>query len=254
MSGDAELLTGFDDLNRDSLQRLLHLKHTGRKIAIFDADGTLWRGDIGDHFLSYQIRSGQLSPEQEKLYFETHDQPGRQAECYSWMALWNQGQTEKEMIYSAKDALKTFRGQEFPAQQNLIAQLLNHEFEVWVISASLWWVVASAVESWGIPSHRVLATRSVVENGILGNRMLYPAPYKAGKVDAWKRDIGEKPLLVSGNSMGDFEMLGLAQNIALAVNSAKYGDPYFNTEQDLKRKAMIFREKSPIWCIQSFSK
>lgn len=236
----------------------------GRRIAVFDADGTLWRADSGDGFFAYQRRLNLMrnAPTQGdallKIYEEKVAQ-GRTREAFSDMALWNAGATEAELIAWSKDFWKKEGRALCPiieSQRQLIDKLKRAGVEVWVISASLWWVVVEGVKELGIPADRVIAARTKPGDGGKGpltEEWLYPFPYREGKTAVIHEKIGLRPHLVAGNSMGDWAMMALAQELVLVVNSAGLDDPYYATEQELLALAQPRAQQAgskPRWLIQ----
>ena len=96
--------------------------------------------------------------------------------------------------------------------------LREHEIDVWIVSASHKWIVEAGAQTLGIDGDHVIAVTTYVENGVLTGNAVHPVPYGAGKVQAINSTIGARPDIVVGNSIGDFEMLQLANQVSIVVN------------------------------------
>src|SRR4051812_12172047 len=97
------MLSGFTPSVSKELIKFVE-KHHGhesiRKIAVFDADGTLWRGDVGEAFFRYQVER-RIIPHAPKrnawnTYF-TESTAGDSAKAYGWLAQWNAGVKETDL-------------------------------------------------------------------------------------------------------------------------------------------------------------
>jgi phosphoserine phosphatase len=78
-----------------------------------------------------------------------------------------------------------FKGKIYPNINELIQNLKNYGFEVWIISASpelLYQGVLS--RELGIPVTHIIGTKSVVSNGVTTNKIVLPVPQDDGKADA----------------------------------------------------------------------
>jgi phosphoserine phosphatase len=226
------------------LERYSENSRTERLVAVFDADGTLWQADAGDELFEYQ-KSRHLMPsapaqgDELQAVYDAILKSGDTRLAYESVIKWNAGASLEEMESWVAQcwARPETKGRCVPIDvtQSLVRALHQRGFEVWVVSASNWWLVAHAVAPLGIPSERVIAGRLDVYDGRLTDKWLYPLPYRATKTKAIADIIGVWPKLVAGNSMGDYEMMLLAQELVLVINTAKPGDPYYETEQDLAR-------------------
>ncbi len=234
----------------------------GRRVAVFDADGTLWRADSGDAFFQYQRERGLFlnAPAQGDALLKIYEDKvaqGLTREAFGDMALWNAGAHEHELAAWARDFWTHHGRQACPwiePQMALVERLHRAGVEVWVVSASLWWVVAEGVKDLGISSDRVLAARTAPAaggRGPLTDQWLYPLPYREDKVSVIEQNLGISPHLVSGNSMGDWHMMTMAQDMVVVINTARPTDPYYATEQELHALAHPRAQASdrPRWLI-----
>jgi phosphoserine phosphatase len=112
-----------------------------------------------------------------------------------------------------------FKGKIYPNINELIQNLKNYGFEVWIISASpelLYQGVLS--RELGIPVTHIIGTKSVVSNGVTTNKIVLPVPQDYGKADAIETIIKVKPILAVGNSTSDVEMLNYSSSLKVIVN------------------------------------
>lgn len=208
-----------------------------RKIAVFDADGTLWHDDVGDIFLT-QGFSRSVFPKEASLaeYEKLYEQSP--ASAYELLVKWLDGKQESFIWETCHKILKDHSPKPFDGQQALVKKLKEEGFEIWVISASPWWmVVAAAQEYYGVPPERVLAARTKVDaQGILFSNMLYDVPFRETKVTALQRFVCAQPHMVAGNSMGDWSLLHQSLWLSLVIHGQNPSEPYFDSEVKLLEK------------------
>ncbi len=185
-----------------------------RKVAVFDADGTLWDGDIGEAFLRWLIAARKLRNVDyyQDIYAEYEamvevDRVRAYAHACQLMAglpLPEVQDWSAEYAYSWPN----YR----PAMRDLALGLRSVGVETWIVSASNHWTVNEAGPRAGIPRDCCLGIRTEVVDQVLTDRLVLPVTCSQGKVDAIRKHICAKPLFAFGDSMGDFEMLCLARN------------------------------------------
>jgi HAD superfamily phosphoserine phosphatase-like hydrolase len=184
----------------------------GRRVAAFDADGTLWSEDIGEAFLRW-LAAGGLLPRQGGAaeVWDEYERRVRESrvEGYTWAVQIMAGLRE-ELLRGWCRQLAAAWPNYRPEMADLRAGLEAEGFEIWIVSASNRWIVEAAAPTLGIPAERVLGIEVQVADGLLSPRPVYPRPCGQGKVDAIQKHIGVKPVFAFGDSMGDFEMLGFA--------------------------------------------
>lgn len=181
----------------------------GRKIAVFDADGTLWSADIGEAFLRWLIagrlvRSVDYSHDVYELYEKRVEM--NRAEGFAWAVQLMAGLCERDiMSWSAQLAYAwpNYR----PLMRMLVEKLDEAGFEPWIVSASNEWTIKETARYAGFDSRRVIGIRTGVDHGVLSDRIVEPVVCGAGKVEAIRRIVGAQPVLGFGDSMGDYEML-----------------------------------------------
>jgi HAD superfamily phosphoserine phosphatase-like hydrolase len=205
-------LVDFDDAFADAIAARL-TPRPGRRVAVFDADGTLWYDDIGEAFARWLAAGGllkgysdldELWEEYERRVEESRD------EAYTWVVQIMAGIPEADLDRWARQlaaAWPCYRKR----MKRLIAGLQDEGFETWIVSASNLWIVRATARHMGIPEEQVLGIELKVHDGVLTPKPIYPRPTGQGKVDAIQKHIGVKPVFAFGDSMGDFAMLAYAE-------------------------------------------
>ena len=215
-------------------------------IAAFDADGTLWRRDVGELFFEYQIHNQlvELPAEPLKYYFDllkSHSD-GR---GYLWLAQINKGKSLTQVRAWAKscieEALASSEGfPVFDEQKELIEFLKSEKVAVYIVSASVKWAVEPAAALFGIPFENVLGIQTVIESGKVTDVQAGALTWKPGKVTALKEACdGRAPFFCSGNSEGDLSLLQFASAHRLVIASALPSESNYPQErrmQDLAKK------------------
>ncbi len=195
------------------IEQLLSEPGAGRCV-VFDADGTLWRGDVGEDFLRY-LSALKLLPRAPDhgvyaRYDSLHhtDPPAAYAYAVTIMA----GMADAELTTLARDFFaQRFSGRVFSYVRPLIARLKAQQFDVWVCSASPRWVVEAGAAVLGVPNANVIAVDAELdEAGRLTDRLIAPVAAGPGKV-AWLRRKNLAPVLAAGNGDLDLDMLAFAR-------------------------------------------
>lgn len=208
---------------RELLEPLLLEDGQGRAVA-FDADGTLWRGDVGDDFLRL-IASDQRYPAlvgRRGVYAEYERRVERDpAEGYAFAVEVMEGAPEQVV---ADDAVRFFEsrfaGRIFKDARALVTLFSSRGYDVWVVSASPLWTVRAGALALGIPADRVIGVCCPVEQGTLRLPVTTPVPCFEGKVHQLEAR-GVRPVLAVGNGELDLPMLAYAER-ALVI--APHGD------------------------------
>lgn len=184
----------------------------------FDADGTLWRGDVGEELLR-ALAHGQLLPRWSGpgLYEEYERRVAVDPIAgYTWAVAVMEGLGVSTLETLARRLFESrFSGKLFRWVRPLVALLQRKGARVWVVSASPIWAVVPGARALGIPLERVIAVTSDVEGGVLSARVHEPIPCGPGKV-ARLDEKGCRPALAVGNGELDLPMLAYAQS-ALVV-------------------------------------
>ena len=227
----------------------LALASGGEPIAAFDADGTLWETDMGEQFFNYQIKNQLLSglPSNAwEYYFELKEKESPQA-AYLWLAQINVGQNVEQMLKWSKDCESKLNVPYIESQKKIINYLQSKGVEVFVVTASIRYAVAAAVEFFNIPFENVLGVDvELDEEGKLTTRQLGPITWREGKSEALLvRTKNKKPFFCSGNTIGDLSLLELSTHLQLALAKAKPNESIYSTEQEL---LAIAKERGWAYC------
>ncbi|MGE4231913.1 MAG: HAD family hydrolase [Bacteriovoracia bacterium] len=235
----------FDQENEKRI--LEHIEASKNTIAVFDADGTLWRGDVGESFLKFQIENNLLTaiPSEAKAdpwsYYWRAVKEGRAREAYGWPVSWNAGRTSAELSQYCAEFFEGFSKNIFSPMRWLVEKMQQSKIEVWVVSASMRWIVEEGAKAFGIGVDKVIGASVSVIDGVLTSSLEHPVPYREEKAKLIKRFIGSKNTqgnlsFGAGNTYWDKEMVELAK-MKLAVCSEHPGEPNYGSEQELQKLA-----------------
>ncbi|MCB9728932.1 MAG: haloacid dehalogenase-like hydrolase [Deltaproteobacteria bacterium] len=201
-----------------------------RALWVFDADGTLWDGDLGEVHLDTLADEGLVkAPEGFPSAFAAY-----RARCeldasegYAYAASMMGGMDVATARASAERAWARHRGYVLAAVRALFDAARSRS-EVWIVSASNRFAIEAAAQELGLAPERVIA----MTNGLEGERLLEtirdPRPNGAGKVRCIETFIGRRPTVAVGNSIHDAEMLDAAELGVLvrAVDAGGVPEPW----------------------------
>lgn len=253
-------LVDFESTVRKRLKAFIKKHSTEtktRKIAVFDADGTLWHGDVGEMFLYHQIKDRSLTNKPSEIPWEklwdTYFQESTKGDAvlaYGWLAQWNKGMKESQMQELSREFFEThWLKRIFKPMQELVKALTLAGFECWVVSGSTRWIVQEGVKHFGVPANRVIATSVDVEGGLLTDLISHGiVPYRAGKSQLVKKLIETAPLFGVGNTYWDKELIETASELGLTISSENPDEVNYESEQKLRELA---EQKG--WLVQRFS-
>lgn len=174
---------------------------------VFDADGTLWRGDVGEDFLRWALHRRVFEGRYETYEALHAESPPR---AYAWAVEVMAETREDELLAHARAFFaERFAGRIFPWVRPFLAKLRAQE--VWICSASPRWVVLPGAEALGIAPERVIGVSCEVRDGRLTGEVSPPVPAGPGKV-AWLRKHGVTPALAAGNGELDRELLEFSRH------------------------------------------
>ncbi|MFO0672894.1 MAG: HAD-IB family phosphatase [Polyangiaceae bacterium] len=208
----------------------------------FDADGTLWRGDVGDDFFEALVASKDIrSPAAEAVLREAHaaglDAADPASAASAILEAFHRHAYDEERFYElvgwlgagrspteldeAIDAMQRERGLDERIHSEVRPVLAWAEargVERFVVSASPRRVVQRGVARLGIDEDHVLAAEAVHDaSGRMLAEARQPIPYGPGKVRALRGRVGDRPLLAAfGDNVFDIAMLQAAR-IPVAV-------------------------------------
>lgn len=220
-----------DAFSEEVRQRLDEALSFEKCLWVTDADKTLWAGDIGEAFLQ-ELAAGKVlvAPDAQGDVWASYEARVREDRTrgYAWAVQAMAGLAEEDVRARARDFAERFvPAQAFPAFRALVEEARSRGCDIWVVSASSQWIVEAGVALMGFDPDRVLGMRVEVENGVLTDRLVAPLTNEAGKVAAIEAMIGRRPTLVTGDSSGDFEMLAVAERVALLITQPGRTDPEY---------------------------
>lgn len=191
------------------------------RVATFDCDGTLWSGDAGEGFFSWELQQGLVSEEVQRWARSRYAdyRAGKVPEeiMCGEMVTMHRGLRE-EIVQEAADAWfpQGIAANIFPEMQELVRRLRYDGCDVWAVSSSNLWIIRAGMRSFDIPAHRILAAEAAVENGTVLDRLIR-VPSGPGKSEAIRAAIHDAPDCAFGNSIWDCEMLAMSKH-AFAIN------------------------------------
>lgn len=192
---------------------LLESRAPGRAVA-FDADGTLWRGDVGEALLRALVAEDRLPGWRGRRdLYQLYEAKvaADPATGYAFAAEVLAGWEEPALREYCRDLFqREMASQLFPFTQPLVRALVAAGCEPWVVSASAVWPVLPGAAWLDIPPERVIGVQVDVEGGRLTARARRPVPCGEGKVELLKAR-GVRPALAVGNGDLDEPMLAYAE-------------------------------------------
>jgi phosphoserine phosphatase len=195
------------------------------QVATFDCDGTLWSGDAGEGFFSWELEQCLVSNQivqwaRQRYAAYKAGQVAEDVMCGE-MVTMHRGLQEE----AVQQACNTYFAQAigpniFREMRELVQSLHKSGCDVWAVSSSNQWIIRSGMRSFGIPQNRILAAEVAVENGIITDRLIR-VPSGPGKSDAIRSVLKSSPNHVPdcafGNAIWDREMLAMSEH-PFAIN------------------------------------
>jgi phosphoserine phosphatase len=212
------------------------LKSGAHPVAAFDADGTLWKCDMGENFFQYKINHKLVAlpddpwAEYARLKDESHPK------AYLWLAQILADKPIHEVREWARAALTQFgpAAPIFPWMKDLIQFLKAEGVKVHIVTASITWAVEPAAHLMGIAPEDVIGIETYVRAGKVTTEQKGPITYREGKVDGLlARTGGRHPVLAAGNTLGDLALLESASHVQLVNVSDTHEGHNYGTEQEL---------------------
>ncbi len=220
---DFTKIDGFSQSANQQLQLFFEKYKTteGRKIAVFDGDGTV----MGQtpHYLADECmyQYARENPEWNQEVIDTITQLSNVSLPYvQYRVKYISGKSLQfyrdlgEITFN-----KYYKDKIFQPVKQLISILKENDFEVWIVTASPEGMYQQFLsKEFGIPITNIIGVKSVIRNGIITDKMVHPVPQDEGKMEAIETFIQGKPLLVAGNSRGDKEMIEFSGDLKMIVN------------------------------------
>jgi len=215
-------MTPLTSLQSEFVVAVLTLKP---RVATFDCDGTLWSGDAGEGFFSWELEQEQekrLVPEQIVRWARSRyadykaGQVAEEVMCGE-MVTMHRGLRE-EVVQQACNAYfaQAIAPNIFPEMRELVERLRASGCDVWAVSSSCQWIIRSAMRFFGIPQNRILSAEVAVENGTITDRLIR-VPSGPGKPEAIRSVLKSSPDCAFGNAIWDRDMLAMS-NHPFAIN------------------------------------
>jgi HAD superfamily phosphoserine phosphatase-like hydrolase len=215
-------MTRLTSAQAEFIESVLTLKP---RVATFDCDGTLWSGDAGEGFFSWELEQGFVSNRIVQWARSRYAdyRAGHVAEdvMCGEMVTMHRGMDE-EVVQQACDAYfaQAIAPNIFPEMRELVERLRASGCDVWAVSSSNQWIIRSGMRSFGIPQNRILAAEVAVENGIITDRLIR-VPSGPGKSEAIRSVLKSSPDAAPdcafGNAIWDREMLAMSKH-PFAIN------------------------------------
>jgi phosphoserine phosphatase len=199
------------------------------RIAVFDLDGTLLEGDIGEAVFAYLLHQGQQlgwTWEDYQRTLRTHKARAYRAvvEAMAGMEVEAVREATRSVMSLEKTNLALHSSPvRTPKPRTLFVELVSFlahlQYRIYVISASNHISVQHIVGEWfDIPRSRAFGIETRIINGRLTSELIEPVPIGIGKADLYKRFEGRnKPLITATDSRIDSPLLHLTHTEGLSI-------------------------------------
>jgi phosphoserine phosphatase len=200
-------------------------------IALFDADGTLWREDAGEAFLRHLISLGWVQLPDGSDPWEAYERAvdRDRASGYAYAAQLQVGLEVQRVDAEARRFAAGWLPPRLVADVLRLRELSESAgLSPMVVSASPLAIVVAAAPLAGFTRERCRGIELVVRDGRFTTEVVQPITYAAGKVVA-ARKAGRIALACGDSLAGDLAMLEAAQ-VAVVV-APKSGSPLSDIAQ-----------------------
>jgi phosphoserine phosphatase len=201
------------------IESVLRLNPT---VAAFDCDGTLWSGDAGESFFSWEIEDKIVPADVGRAVLARYAdyRAGKVPEeiMCGEMVTMHRGLIEADVQRAATRFFDLYMVEQiFSEMRTLVRQLLEQGCDVWAVSSSNEWIIRAAMRHFGIARDHILATSVEIENMRVTDRLVR-VPSGEGKPEAIRDVMRKIPDVAFGNSRWDAEMLEMARH-PFAINA-----------------------------------
>lgn len=190
-------------------------------VAAFDCDGTLWSGDAGESFFSWELDNRLVSDSviewARQRYSDYRAGKVSEDDMCGEMVTMHKGLAESYVQSAANQFFEEVMApQIFQEMQALVRRLLDRGCQVWAVSSTNEWMIRAGMRHFDIAPERILAAAAEVDDGIITDRLIR-IPSGEGKPKAIQSVLAGVPDAAFGNSKWDVAMLQMARH-AFAVN------------------------------------
>jgi phosphoserine phosphatase len=191
------------------------------RIAAFDCDGTLWSGDAGESFFSWEIDEklvpAEIGVQMRARYAEYKRGKVPEDVMCGEMVTMHRGMIEADVQRMATRFFDLcFVERIFPEMRTLVRELIAQGCDVWAVSSTNEWVIRAGMRHFGIPRDHVLAAAVSIDNLRITDKLIR-IPSGDGKPAAIRAVVKADPDAAFGNSRWDADMLSIARH-PFAVN------------------------------------
>ncbi len=214
---------------------------SAKRIAAFDADGTLWDSDAGETFFDWEIHRAGLNDLPADPWAHYHAlKKVNPITAYVWLAQINAGVPLAQVREWAQQCFAEHpQWPVFESQRRLITLLRSLDFEIFIVTASIKWAVEPVAALVGVDHDHVIGiTTKLDSNGCVGMDAVHPITWRQGKADGLLGATGGvRPIIASGNTLGDIALLETASHVQLAISTQNTPGGLFDEEAKLAEEA-----------------
>ena len=204
------------------MESLHHLSELdGPRVAVFDADGVLWRGDVSEDFTRWMIKQGHFDAALWDSY-EADNQQDMGLGCLSILRFY----TGHKIDTLAEQVAEFWRSggerQWIESSLQAIRWLSNAGFAVYIVSGTPRLVLEPLIQYLPIPGKQILGLELATD----GNNQATGQPcgtptHGPGKATAIREATTAPIYLAAGNSHIDIEMITLSSDLHWAIEPDK---------------------------------
>jgi len=194
---------------------------------IFDMDGTLLEGDLGEGF--YRERVSESEPDQALVelfagrpWEDPNVLPIREGCMACSMAL--SGMTPDEIFARVDVWFSDGRVRIFDQVVEVVRMTRDAGHRPWLVTGSSIWIGRAVAQRVGIEAEHVIGVENVMVGGRLSSRIEEPVSAGAGKVLAWGKRMNTQPLLTIGDSRHDLPLMAASKFGGVLVYSEASAD------------------------------
>jgi phosphatidylglycerophosphatase C len=191
---------------------------------VFDMDGTLLTGDIGEEVFLRLVRAGHIPPALRELVgpdvisgYRRFQRTGPHEIHYKACCLALAGLSRRDISDIVQNVFMDGLVRPRDVVIRLAQRMRESGHRIWVVTGTNTRVGRAVMGHIGLPFAPVVGMDLAMAHNILTDRIIGPVLYGHGKVEAIRDKIRSLPLFAIGDSPGDLEMLSLATLGAIAV-------------------------------------